>query len=54
MHTEGYPSGDVCERCLWQMKRAKRSGSGRKDRAPTDAMFFSGTATGHNEAEPNN
>ena len=28
-NTERFRSGDVCERCLWQLKRAIRSGSGR-------------------------
>ncbi len=28
-YLETYRSGDVCERCRWQMKRTKRSGSGQ-------------------------
>jgi len=36
--------GDVCERCLWQSKRAKRSGSGRQ--AASEAKLTPGTATG--------
>ena len=28
-NTEKYSSGDVCERCRWQSKRAIRSGSGQ-------------------------
>ena len=30
LFTESYRSGDVCERCLWQIKRAKRSCSRRR------------------------
>ena len=29
VNTVWYRSGDVCERCRWQKKRAKRSGRGR-------------------------
>ncbi len=49
-YTERYRSGDVCERRRGRMKRAKRSGRGRKKRAAKDAKFVSGTATGHNGA----
>ena len=39
-YTEAYRSGDVCERCLWQMKRAKRSGSGRNFAKRTASLKF--------------
>ena len=50
-HTEGYRSGDVAERCRWQIKRGIRSGSGRNFVSESEQKI-SGTATGHNEAEP--
>ena len=39
-------TGDVCERCRWQRKRAKRSGSGRNFAKRTASEKISGTATG--------
>jgi len=39
-------TGDVCERCRWQRKRAKRSGSGRNLAKRTASEKISGTATG--------
>ena len=47
----GYRSGDVAERCQWQKKRGIRSGSGRNFVSESEQKI-SGTATGHNEAEP--
>ena len=49
--TERYRSGDVAERCQWQKKRGIRSGSGRNFVSESEQKI-SGTATGHNEAEP--
>ena len=43
---ETYRSGDGCERCRWQMKRATRSGSGQN--FCTQVLKILGTATGHN------
>ena len=48
-YLEEYSSGDVCERCLRQSKRAKRSGCGRNS-ASVCELRISGTATGHNGA----
>ena len=48
-NTEAYRSGDVCERCRWQIQRAIRSGSGRNFVSDCERKI-SGTATGHNEA----
>ena len=45
---ETYRSGDVAERCLWQIQRGKRSGRGRN--FYTEVLKISGTATGHNGA----
>ena len=39
-------TGDVCERCRRQRKRAKRSGSGRNLAKRTASEKISGTATG--------
>ena len=39
-YTEGYRSGDVCERRRGRMQRAKRSGSGRKIQATLSEEFF--------------
>ncbi len=47
---ETYRSGDVCERCRWQIQRAIRSGRGRN--FYTEVLKISGTATGHNGAPP--
>ena len=33
-------TGDVCERCRWQRKRAKRSGSGRNSAQRTASEEF--------------
>ena len=46
---ETYRSGDVAERCRWQMKRRLRSGRGRN--FYTAVLKISGTATGHNGAD---
>ena len=43
---EKYSSGDVCERCRWQSKRATRSGSRRRARANEFAKCDAVTATG--------
>ena len=48
---ESYRSGDVAERTRWVMKRGIRSGSGRNFASESEQKI-SGTATGHNEAEP--
>ena len=45
-NTEKYSSGDVCERCRWQSKRAIRSGSRRRARANEFAKCDAVTATG--------
>ena len=49
LYTEKYSSGDVCERCLWQSKRAIRSGSGRNLASECEKQI-SGTATGRRGA----
>ena len=43
--------GDVCERCRWQMQRAKRSGSGRNFVSVSEQEIL-GTATGGGAAKP--
>ncbi len=44
--------GDVCERCRWQSKRAKRSGSGRNLAKQKSEQQISGTATGRTRGAP--
>jgi len=51
VNTEEYRSGDAAERCRWQKKRGIRSGSGRIFVSESEQKI-SGTATGHNEADP--
>ena len=50
-YTEGYRSGDVCERRRGRKKRAKRSDSGRNLESGSEQKI-SGTATEHNGAAP--
>ena len=49
-YMETYRSGDVCERCLWQIQRAIRSGRGLCATQACATRRTQGTATGHNGA----
>ena len=42
VNTVWYRSGDVCERCQWQKKRAKRSGRGRTKSSANGCEDFFG------------
>ena len=49
---EKYSSGDVCERCRWQSKRAIRSGSRRRARANCICEVRCGNGNRIEEATP--